>query len=118
MNKTISLTTIKGMVSGTRTGMFEKALQDTVKVKVATIPVEKIQGRILVVSFKRDQVSPSFLMCEKIIKRLRDKNFNLYYEHENYDGVHSDWSISACQINIISFLSKQFQMSESKQSGN
>ena len=109
-----SWTSIKGMFSGNRTRMFEKALQDTIKVKAATIPVEKIHGPVLVISFKRDQVWPSPLMCEKIVARLHDKNFKFYYEHASYDGVHSDWSIKACRTNIISFLSEQFLPVESK----
>ena len=109
-----SWTSIKGMFSGNRTRMFEKALKDTIQVKGATIPVEKINGPVLVISFKRDQVWPSPFMCEKIVARLHDNKFNFYYEHASYDGIHSDWSIKACRTNIMSFLREQFLPLESK----
>jgi pimeloyl-ACP methyl ester carboxylesterase len=103
-----SWTTVKGMFSGRRTQMFEDALPDSLQVNIAAIPVEKINGNVLLVSFKRDQVWPSTLMCGQIVKRLHDKHFDYYYEHADYDGTHSDWSITACHKKIISFLNDRF----------
>jgi uncharacterized protein len=104
-----SWTTIRGMFSGKRTQMFEDALKDSLQVNAAAIPVEKINSNVLLVSFKRDQVWPSTLMCDQIVKRLRDKHFDHYYEHADYDGTHSDWAIAACHKKIISFLNDRFQ---------
>lgn len=81
-----SWTTFRGMISGKRTRMFEKALENTKRVKMSEIPVEKIQGPILLVSFTRDQVWPSTLMSEQIMNRLRDNKFHFHYEHAVYDG--------------------------------
>jgi pimeloyl-ACP methyl ester carboxylesterase len=103
-----SWTTIKGMASGKRTRMFEDALGDTLQVNAAAIPAEKIQGPILLVSFKHDQVWPSPLMCDQIVKRLRDSSFSYYYEHACYNGGHSEWSIAACHRNILTFLNERF----------
>lgn len=103
-----SWTTLKGMTSGKRTRMFEKALEDTLQVNAAAIPAEKIQGPVLLVSFRHDQVWPSSLMCDQIAKRLRDNSFNFYYEHADYNGGHSDWNIPACHTKILTFLNERF----------
>ena len=99
VNIPFSWTTIKGMFTGQRTQMFEDALLDTAQVNVAAIPLEKINGPVLLISFNRDQIWPSPLMCGQMAKRLHDKGFHYYYEHADYDGTHSDWSIKACRTN-------------------
>jgi len=104
----LSWTTIKGMASGKRTKMFENALKDTLGVKAAAIQAEKIQGPILLISFKHDQIWPSALMCEQIAIRLHDSGFICYYEHADYNGGHSDWSIPACHNKILAFLHERF----------
>src|SRR5580692_10628666 len=103
-----SWTTIKGMASGKRTQMFENALKDTLEANVAAIPAEKIRGPVLLVSFKYDQIWPSPLMCEQLVKRMRDSSFIYYYEHADYNRTHSDWSIPACRKNILAFLDERF----------
>jgi uncharacterized protein len=80
------------MISGKRKRMFEEALKDSAAVSAAEIPVEKINGQILVISFRRDQIWPSPVMCDQIAKRLSGKNFKAYYEHADYDGLHSAWT--------------------------
>ena len=103
-----SWTTLRGMISGKRTRMFEKALQNTQCVKVAAIPAEKIQGPIFLVSFTRDQVWPSTLMSEQIMERLRYNNFHFHYEHAVYNGGHSEWSIEPCRTSMLAFLRERF----------
>jgi uncharacterized protein len=102
-----SLTTILGMISGRRTRMFEKALKNTKLVKMSEIPVEKIQGPILLVSFTHDQVWPSTLMSKQIMNRLHDNKFRFYYEHAAYDGGHSEWSVEPRRTKILTFLREQ-----------
>jgi pimeloyl-ACP methyl ester carboxylesterase len=102
-----SWTTIRGMISGERTRMFEKALKNTQRVKMSEIPVEKIQSPILLVSFTRDQVWPSTFMSEQIMNRLLDNKFQFHYEHAIYDGRHSEWSIEPRKIKILTFLREQ-----------
>ena len=103
-----SLASIIGMISQRSTRVFEKALQDTRQVKNASIPAENIQAPILLVSFKRDQVWPSPLMCGQIVERLQKSHFQFYYEHADYDGGHSEWSIEACHRNMLKFLAERF----------
>ncbi len=67
----------------------EKDLQNAARVEEATIPVEKIQGAILLISSKQDQLWPSTPMCDQIVRRLESKEFPHYYEHVVYDMGHA-----------------------------
>lgn len=53
----------------------------------ATIPVEKIQGPILLISGKDDQLWPSTDWSEIAINRLAEHNFSYPYEHLAYDDA-------------------------------
>ncbi len=112
-----SWTTLRGMITGQRTRMFEKALRNFERVKRAAIPVERIQGPILLVSFKRDQVWPSTLMSEQIVLRLRDSTFRFHYEHAAYDAGHSQWSIQPCRTHILNFLRERVLTSHRERLG-
>jgi uncharacterized protein len=103
-----SWTTLRGMISGKRTRMFEQALRNAPRVKEAAIPVEKIGGPILLASFTRDEIWPSTLMSRQIVQRLQDSGFRLHYEHTAYDAGHSEWSIKPCRASILTFLKEQF----------
>jgi pimeloyl-ACP methyl ester carboxylesterase len=103
----ISWTTLRGMITGQRTRMFEKALQKTKAVEAAAIPVENIQGPILLVSFSRDQVWPSTRMSLQMTRRLRERGFRSPYEHSDYDTTHSNWSFEPCWTKILDFLRGQ-----------
>ena len=102
-----SWTTLRGMITGKRTRMFEDALRDSGHAKRAAIPVERIQGPILLTSFTRDQIWPSTLMSEQIVQRLRDSKFRFYYEHAKYEAGHSQWSLKPCRSNILAFLKER-----------
>jgi uncharacterized protein len=97
-------TSLRGMITGNRTRMFEKALLNRRAVEAAGIPVEEIQGPILLVSFTQDQVWPSTLMSNQLMQRLRTAGFRFRYEHAAYDTTHSNWSIEGCWTNILGFL--------------
>ena len=99
-----SWTSLRGMITGNRTRMFEKALRDQRAVAAADIPIERIQGPILLLSFTRDQVWPSTLMSNQLMRRLREAGFRPRYEHAAYDTTHSNWSIEGCWTNILGFL--------------
>ena len=103
-----SVTTLRGLMSGKQTRMFEIALQNTRRVEKAAIPVESIRGPILLTSYTRDEIWPSTLMSEQIVQRLKDRNFPFYYGHARYDAGHADWSIDACRTNILGFLREHF----------
>ena len=99
-----SWTSLRGMITGNRTRMFENALQNARAVEAAGIRVETIHGPILLVSFTRDQVWPSTLMSNQLMKRLKDAGFHFRYEHAAFDTTHSNWSIEPCWTNILGFL--------------
>ncbi len=99
-----SWTTLQGMATGRRTRMFEKALSNAEAVDAATIPVEKIKGRILLESFTLDQIWPSTIMANQIVERLKEKNFRYFFKHTSHDTVHSNWSFEPCWTNIMTFL--------------
>ncbi len=103
-----SWTSLRGLMTGKQTSMTEKALRNSRRVKAATIPVENIQGAILLVSFTRDEVWPSVVMSEQIVQRLRDGGFRFPYEHASYDGGHCEWGIPACRTNMLRFLRERF----------
>lgn len=65
--------------------MFDHALADADKHDDAAIPVEKINGPILLISGKADALWPSFDMSERIVKRLHDKDFNHAVTHLSYE---------------------------------
>lgn len=55
----------------------------------AVIRVEKITGPILLISSKMDNMWPSELASEKIMKRLQEHEFQYEYQHLSYDyGSH------------------------------
>jgi len=109
-----TLASIKGMISHKSTRVFEAALQDTMQVRAASIPIEKIQAPVLLISFKRDQVWPSTLMCGQIIERLQKNRFDFYYEHADYDETHSEWFIEPCRKNMLKFLTERFLSQDSR----
>ena len=103
-----SWTTLKGMVTGKRTRMFENALAERLKHKDAAIPVEKVQGPILLISFTRDQIWPSTLMAGQIMQRLRDRGFQYQYKHSAYEAGHSEWQIPSCRKEILNYVREHF----------
>ena len=99
-----SWTSLRGMITGNRTRMFENALRNARAVEVAGIRAETIQGPILLVSFTRDQVWPSTLMSNQLMQRLRNAGFRFRYEHVAFDTTHSNWSTEPCWTKIMAFL--------------
>jgi dienelactone hydrolase len=64
--------------------MYQLSLKNKSACENASIPVEKINGPILLFSGKEDKLWPSSEMSEMIIGRLKDKNFKYSYEHIAY----------------------------------
>lgn len=58
--------------------------QDIIK---AIIPVEKIQGPILLISGRSDAIWPSYPMCNYITNYLKDNNFKFWYKHISYENA-------------------------------
>jgi hypothetical protein len=63
-------------------------LEDKEASKKAEIQVENINGAILILSGINDEMWPATEMSDKLIKRLKNKNFNYYNEHIKLDGGH------------------------------
>jgi dienelactone hydrolase len=70
-----------------RTPVFERRLQDTMSVRRAAIAVERINGPVLLISGRDDQVWPSTVMAEEIIRRLRNQGFKHAFHHLAYNGA-------------------------------
>jgi dienelactone hydrolase len=89
--------------------MFSIMLEDATLVDVnnAEIPVENINGSILIMSAREDEAWPSFIMSEKIIDRLKNKNFSRYYEHIISEGNHASPLDKFPEI--FEFLNKHFK---------
>ena len=66
---------------------FRRALKQRDRVTIATIPVERIGGPILLLSGKEDTTWPSSDMSEMVIARLRERNFRFAYQHIAYDDA-------------------------------
>ena len=63
---------------------YEKGLQNRQTVKAATIPVENINGPILLVSGENDAIWPSTIMAQMVVDRLVRNNFPHPYQHLKY----------------------------------
>ena len=64
---------------------FLAALEDAERVQGATIPVERTNGPILLISGGADQLWPSRVRAEIVIKRLNQHQFAYPYEHLCYE---------------------------------
>lgn len=62
-------------------------LRDANAVERCTIPVEKIQGPVLLVSGEDDQIWPSSVMAEIAIRRLRQNAHAFPFRHLSYQGA-------------------------------
>jgi len=102
-------TLIGTMLFMTLRKVHEKALADTPEVEAATIRVEKIQGAILLMSGKRDQMWPSTTMCEQIISRLAARGFAYPHQHIAYDAGHNNYVLKKdTQHAIHDFLKEHY----------
>lgn len=63
---------------------FLADLRQTALVEAAAIPVEKIQGAVLLLSGEDDQVWPSTLMARLALKRLAAANHPYRFEHVSF----------------------------------
>ena len=74
------------------TPLFLINLEDPAAVKEAAIPVEKINGAVLLISGQDDQMWPSSLMSEMVINRLTESHHPHPHQHLSYSGAgHAIW---------------------------
>jgi len=69
---------------------WEEMIKDKAAVERAAIAVERINGPILLVSAKHDELWPSMEMSEAIGQRLEKNKFPFKFEHVVIDGSHND----------------------------
>jgi dienelactone hydrolase len=67
--------------------LYDEGLKDKAAIEKAAIAVEKINGPVLLVSGRDDQLWPSSLMSEMVIERLKKNNHRFRYEHLAYEGA-------------------------------
>ena len=72
---------IPSMMSGNIYEAYQIMLKDNESVKRAVIPVENINGSVLLISARSDELWPSTKMSEKIIDRLEKNEFKDFYKH-------------------------------------
>jgi dienelactone hydrolase len=82
-----AMSTLRPETSVRRTPIFLRRLEDTIAAMNAAIPVERINGPVLLISGRDDQVWPSTLMAEQIMGRLRRHLFKHPYRHLAYSGA-------------------------------
>ncbi len=64
--------------------LFSTTLQDDENLAEAAIPVEKIQGAVLLISGQDDQLWPSSVFAELVMQRLTRHNHPYPYKHLDY----------------------------------
>lgn len=89
--------------------VYQQALENTEAAKKARIPVEKINGPILLLSGKKDQIWPSTNMCSEMIRTLKEKKFPFYYEHVAYEVDHRVGWYPEHWKKILEFLSEHYK---------
>lgn len=85
---------------------FTIMLRDTVAVQQALIKVENINGPVLLISAKRDEMWPSKEMGDAIMNRLATQKFRHVHEHIIDEGGHME--VLDYFDNVLTFLEKNF----------
>ncbi len=90
-------TIIGTLLYGKLRKIHEQALLNQSQPGAAIIPVEKVQGAVLLMSGRNDKMWPSTTMSELIISRLSAKGFAYPYKHIAYDAGHNNYILKpAC----------------------
>ncbi len=95
------------LIKGDLRGAFETMLTDKIAEEQAWIQVEKINGAIFLLSATEDEVCPSTPMSEKMMARLKSKNFRHPYEHQSIMGNHAA-PLQHFDL-VFNFLEKHFR---------
>jgi pimeloyl-ACP methyl ester carboxylesterase len=78
------------MLQGDKRRAFDLMMEDREAVERALIPVEKINGPILLMSGKQDEMWAATEMSDAMIARLKAKQFAHAHEHLAFDGDHAE----------------------------
>jgi len=106
------LTALPAIIQGARTGGFLQAynlaLRNTKQTKLAAIPVENVNGPVLLISGTQDEMWPSTLMCERMIARLSEAGFPFPSEHLALEAGHNVSVDKRFWPKVVSFLKQEF----------
>lgn len=80
---------IPAIVSGKHLEAYRIILEDKEAEAKAMIPVENINGSILILSASNDEAWPSAMMSNRMIERLESKRFKNHFEHVVIEGGHT-----------------------------
>lgn len=103
---------IPAAMKGDHHTVFSIMLEDESFIEAARIPVEKINGPILILSAREDEMWPSFKMSEELVNRLEKHKFPHHYEHIVSEGGHA--SPLEKFPEIFNFLDEHFKQSMQK----
>lgn len=82
--------TTPALLSGDLRKAFEIMLEDKMGVEQALIKVENINGPVFLISGTKDEMWPSAEMSDRLVQRLKAKNFPYHYQHLAIDGGHME----------------------------
>jgi esterase/lipase len=103
---TISLSAVRAAFDyDTALPLHQSALEDEEAVRRASIPVEEVDQPVLLMSAKRDQVWPSFLMAKMLAARADRLIPNHNVTHLAYDHDHYLLRSSAALSDLVDYLS-------------
>ncbi|MCB0670204.1 MAG: hypothetical protein KDC80_30465, partial [Saprospiraceae bacterium] len=71
---------------------FSRMIQNQKATIKSEIKVERIKAPIQFISASQDEVWPSTLMCNSMVKRLEENNFQHFYEHIELNGGHAEFT--------------------------
>lgn len=89
-------------------GAFKTMLQDTLAEKNSRIKVENINGAILLLTGKADEIIPASEMAEKMVDQLKKANFKHTFQHLAFEGSHAEPTQHFDRI--FEFLGKNFAL--------
>ena len=104
---TMPLTALGPALRGETVKVIEIALANEDEFKDAIIPVEHINGSVLLLSAKDDATWPSKYMSDVILNKLTDHGFKYHFEHFSFDGGHHDTKKHFGEV--FEFLGKYFK---------
>lgn len=91
--------------------LFELSLQQESALAAATIPVENINGSILLISATNDEIWPSKKLADRVVERLAELEFAHPVKHLSYETGHGFSKELAPEVNgrIIEFFSSELR---------
>lgn len=98
---------VPAMMNGDLLEAFSIMLEDESAVKAARIEVEKIEGSILFLSAKEDEMWPSTEMSNHMMESLKAADFQYEYAHIAFEGGHTE-PLNHLDL-VFTFLAEHFR---------